>query len=70
MKCIHCQGKMKQGSAPLHIDRKGCHVTLDNVPAWICEQCGEPLFDEKEVGMVQDIIKSLDEKCQAFNLSA
>ncbi|MFH0926386.1 MAG: YgiT-type zinc finger protein, partial [bacterium] len=49
MKCIHCQGIMKKGTAPVHIDRKGCHLTLDNVPAWICSQCGEALFEENAV---------------------
>jgi YgiT-type zinc finger domain-containing protein len=37
---------MKQGTAPLHIDKQGCHVTLDNIPAWVCEQCGEAYFEE------------------------
>ncbi|MFH2047801.1 MAG: YgiT-type zinc finger protein [Pseudomonadota bacterium] len=32
------------GTAPLNIDRKECHVTLDNIPAWICGQCGEAYF--------------------------
>ena len=29
MKCLHCQGEMKKGETPFHIDRKGCHLTLD-----------------------------------------
>ncbi len=33
MKCLHCRGEMKKGETPFHIDRKGCHVTLDSVPA-------------------------------------
>lgn len=49
MKCIHCQGTPKRGKAPIHIDRDDCHITIDSVPAWVCEQCGEPLFEEREV---------------------
>ncbi len=64
MKCIHCQGTMKRGRAPIHIDRDGCHVTIDNVPAWICEQCGEPLFDEETVDVIQDILRSVDDKLE------
>ena len=70
MKCIHCQGKMKRGVAPFHIDRKGCHVVLDNVPAWVCEQCGEVYFEEKEVDAIQDLIESIDHKAAALALSA
>jgi hypothetical protein len=33
MRCIHCRGRMKRRKAPSHIDRDGCHVTIDNVPA-------------------------------------
>jgi YgiT-type zinc finger domain-containing protein len=70
MKCIHCQGAMTHGTAPIHIDRGGCHLTIDDVPAWICEQCGEPLFDEKEVAAIQDLIESLDQKCRTLQRSA
>ena len=62
MKCIHCQGIMKKGTAPLHVDRKGCHLTLDNVPAWICSQCGEAYFEESAVNAVQELIKLIDQK--------
>jgi YgiT-type zinc finger domain-containing protein len=70
MKCIHCQGEMKRGSAPFHIDRKGCHVTLDNVPAWVCEQCGEVYFEEKEVNAVQSLIKLIDQKTEELAMTA
>ena len=37
MKCLHCQGEMKKGETPFHIDRKDCHLTLDKVPAFFSE---------------------------------
>ncbi|MFW5803370.1 MAG: type II toxin-antitoxin system MqsA family antitoxin [Verrucomicrobiota bacterium] len=70
MKCIHCQGEMKRGTTPFHIDRKGCHLLLDAVPAWICTQCGEPYFEEKEVDAIQDIVDSVEERAEALALSA
>lgn len=70
MKCIHCQGTMKRGKAPIHIDRDGCHITIDNVRAWICGQCGEPLFEEQEVEAIQDIVGAVDEKCRLLQRSA
>ena len=66
MKCIHCQGNMKRGTAPFHIDRKGCHLLLDAVPAWVCEQCGEAYFEEKEVDTIQELVKSLEQKTCAL----
>ncbi|MFW5692726.1 MAG: type II toxin-antitoxin system MqsA family antitoxin [Thermoguttaceae bacterium] len=66
MKCIHCQGEMKRGTAPLHIDRKGCHVMLEAVPAWVCTQCGEPYFDEEEVDAIEDLVESIEQKTEAL----
>jgi YgiT-type zinc finger domain-containing protein len=57
---------MKPGSTPFHVDRKGCHVTLDEVPAWVCEQCGEPYFEEKEVNAIQALVEALEEKAEAL----
>ncbi len=70
MKCIHCQGQMKRGTTPFHIDRKGCHLVLDNVPAWVCQQCGETYFEEKEVDAIQDLIMSVEKKAQVLAMTA
>ena len=66
MKCVHCRGKMKEGTAPFHIDRKGCHLMLESVPAWVCEQCGEAYFEEEEVNAIQDLIQSIEHKTQGL----
>jgi len=70
MKCIHCQGQMKRGTTPFHIDRKGCHLVLDNVPAWVCQHCGETYFEETEVDAIQDLIMSIEEKAQVLAMTA
>jgi len=70
MKCIHCKGEMKRGVTPFHVDRNGCHLLLDAVPAWVCQQCGEAYFEEKEVDAIQDLVKSVEEKTQALSLAA
>lgn len=67
MKCMHCQGEMEKTTAPFHIDRKGMHLSLDDTPAWVCKQCGEPYFEETEVDTIQAIIKTVDQ--QANKLS-
>lgn len=68
MNCIHCQGQMKRGNAPFHVDRNGYHLVFDTVPAWVCEQCGEAYFEEREVNALQSAIQGLDQ--QARQLSA
>ena len=70
MKCIHCQGEMRKGTTPLHVDRKGCHVLLDSVPASVCQQCGEVYFEENEVDTIQDLINSVEQKAHALTATA
>lgn len=70
MKCIHCQGEMKRGTTPFHIDRKGCHLMFDALPAWVCSQCGEVYFEEKEVDAIQDLVESVETKANQLALSA
>ena len=62
MNCMHCQAKMKRQAAPFHIDRKGYHLSLEAVPAWVCGQCGEPFFEEAEVRMIQRLLQQLDKQ--------
>ena len=59
VKCMHCQGQMKKGFAPLQVDRNGNHLSLDAVPAWVCSQCGEPYFEEREVWNIQRLLRGL-----------
>jgi YgiT-type zinc finger domain-containing protein len=61
---------MKRGTTPFHVDRKGCHLVLDSVPAWVCQQCGETYFEEKEVDAIQDLIMSIEEKAQVLAMTA
>ncbi len=58
---MHCKGTMLERPAPFHIDKKGYHLTLDSVPAFVCEQCGEVCFDEQAVDSIQEIIKTLED---------
>jgi hypothetical protein len=59
---------MKKSAAPFHVDRKGYHLSLDAVPAWIRTQCGEPLFEEREVRTIQRLLAQIDK--QAGNLAS
>ena len=68
MKCMHCGGVMDRGKMPFHVDRGGIHLTVDEVPAWICQQCGEPYFEERAVDTIQAMIRALDKETQ--NLAA
>lgn len=64
MKCMHCRGNMVRGSTPFSLDRQGYHIHWDAVPAWVCEQCGEPYFEAREVEILQRAASSVEEESQ------
>ena len=70
MKCMFCQGTMGRGAAPFHIDRRGYHLVLDEVPAWVCNQCGEVYFEEAEVDSIQSVIRAVDERVEKLAVPA
>lgn len=61
---------MKKGTAPFHIDRKGVHVSLDEIPAWVCPQFGESYFEEKEVDAIQELVNAVEEQAHKFAKTA
>ena len=70
MKCIHCRGGMAFATAPFHVNRPGYHLRLERVPAWVCGQCGEPYFESREVGAIQDAIEVLDRQARRLAAAA
>ncbi len=67
MQCHYCKGIMEAGKTPYTISRKDYHLVINNVPALICQQCGEPYFDEEEVDMIQSLIKDVDTKSEQLH---
>ncbi len=61
MKCIYCGGKAEKTTTTYTIDREGYHLFLEDVPAYVCTQCGEKFFPEEEVAAIQNTIHRLEE---------
>ena len=70
MTCVYCKGTMAHKKAPFHIDKKGYHLTLDDIPAWVCSQCGEVYFEESEVETIQELLQSLDDRTKKLQEAA
>ena len=70
MKCLLCSGEMEKAMVAYTIDRKGYHLFIEEIPAYICSQCGERFFEEKEVAAIQNMIRALEEKLQEVLVAA
>ena len=69
MECLYCKAQMRRGTAPFNIHRNGYHISWDAISAWVCAQCGESLFETKEVDAIQEDLTVLDrEKGRKGNL--
>ena len=64
MECLHCKGKLTRKKTSYTVNRKGYHLVIDDVPAWVCEQCGEPLFDEETVDAIQEMLRAVDARME------
>ena len=64
MECLHCKGKLVRKKVSYAVNRKGYHLVIDDVPAWVCEQCGEPLFEEETVDLVQEMLRAVDTRME------
>ena len=66
MECIHCKGELIRGTAPFSTDRNGYHITWKAIPAWVCSQCGDALFEENEVDHIQKALEQVDNETEAL----
>jgi YgiT-type zinc finger domain-containing protein len=60
MKCAYCRGMLTRKNVSYTANRKGYHLIIDGLPAWVCEQCDEPLFDESTVDLIQEMLGEVD----------
>ena len=70
MKCLFCSGEMEKSTVSYTVDRKGFHLFIERIPAYVCSQCGEKYFEEKEKKAIQNMIKALEEKLQDVLIAA
>jgi YgiT-type zinc finger domain-containing protein len=60
--CPQCKGELERGTATYTDTRSGYTIVLQDVPAWVCAQCGEPLFESEAVRGIQDVLGAVDER--------
>ena len=70
MKCFHCQAELARGRATFTDSRQGYVIVLQDLPAWVCPQCGEPLFEEPAVEGIQTVLRTLDEQVEKLHQAA
>lgn len=60
VECYYCKGSMIREKSPYSVSRDGYHLVIDDVLAWVCKQCGEVYYENKEVDAIQEVVKAVD----------
>ena len=56
MKCLVCKhNRFKKGTTVLPIERGNAILLITDIPARVCENCGETYIDEEIAQEVQDL---------------
>jgi len=56
-KCTFCKGNLKKSKTDFIVKIKNEVVSIKNVPAYICDQCGEAYFDAESSEKIDKIMK-------------
>ena len=56
-KCQFCGGAVKKKTVNLDLWKKEKLYVFKNVPAKVCEQCGEKYFSSKIYGIIDKLLK-------------
>ncbi|MDH5720497.1 MAG: YgiT-type zinc finger protein [Spirochaetia bacterium] len=62
MEYIFCKGKLEKKTAPFTVERKDYQIHYNALPAFVCVQCGEPVFEENALALIQKSVKSIEEE--------
>ena len=59
MKCVICKyGETKPGLATVNLSKNGSIIVIKEVPAEICQQCGEYYLNEKVTELITQLTET------------
>ena len=54
--CFFCKGSMELTRTKFVVDLGSFVLIVKNVPAWVCRQCGEKVFDDDVMEKLEKIV--------------
>jgi len=65
MTCFVCKETVKDGFTTFSVDMGRCVIIIKNVPALICEQCGDTCYNDETSGRLEEIMDSIMQKASS-----
>lgn len=71
-RCEFCEGEMKQQRILARFRYRGQTIYVENVPAWVCDKCGEEYFDAPVYKSLEEISRQREriQRVISFPLAA
>jgi len=66
LKCPECGGSYKDETVKMTYDVKNVHVVIKNVPAKVCQKCGNELLDGHTAKDVDLLVNRVSEDVERF----
>lgn len=58
--CEICKAPMVEERQDYVVDLDGQELTVEDVPLWVCEQCGYTHVEDEIVAAVEDMLEHMD----------
>ena len=58
--CDICKGTMVQELQDYTVEADGDQILVEDVPIWVCEQCGYSEVEEEVVEAIEDMLEHMD----------
>ena len=71
MKCYVCGGEMRRTKKDVEANWKGRQVVFRGMEPWVCQSCGEEVYEPDDVRLMQSLIRgtmSLEDYPQIMNV--
>ncbi len=65
-KCPECRGIVKQGQTKLNYELEKISVSIENVPASVCSQCGHSFIEAHIAEDVNRLVNRVTEDLNSF----
>ncbi len=59
--CFECSSKMKEEVRELEISRNGYTLKLNGIKAYVCQKCGQIVYDSNDIKMMEKLCLAMSE---------
>lgn len=58
MRCVRCKGILRPSTANHIVEWEDKIIIIKNVPAMVCDQCGESYIDDQHARKLEELVDS------------